>query len=68
MADRRVELELDAAAFDAARFEQYLERCRGGGIRSLRRGPGPDLPSPVNTVAIQMNRRLGYVDMPGTGD
>lgn len=33
MADHWVKLELDIRTFDAARFEKYLERCRGAGIR-----------------------------------
>ncbi|MEV0374846.1 hypothetical protein AB0I10_34565 [Streptomyces sp. NPDC050636] len=33
MADRWVKLELDVNTFDAARFEKYIQRCRGAGIR-----------------------------------
>ncbi|MFF4715321.1 GNAT family N-acetyltransferase [Streptomyces eurythermus] len=33
MTDHWVRLELDVAAFDAPRFQPYVERCRAAGIR-----------------------------------
>ncbi|MFF8645790.1 GNAT family N-acetyltransferase [Streptomyces sp. NPDC015345] len=66
MADRWVKLELDAAAFDAARFEQYLERCRSGGIRFTTMSELGDTPR-HRWALYELNKECS-ADIPDRGE
>ncbi|MFD9353988.1 GNAT family N-acetyltransferase [Streptomyces sp. NPDC060031] len=60
-----VRLELDAAAFDAARFAPYVENCRAAGIGSTTMAALGDGPEPRRAL-YELNKECS-ADIPGRG-
>ncbi|MEV0978202.1 GNAT family N-acetyltransferase [Streptomyces sp. NPDC049915] len=65
MADHWVRLELDVTAFDAGRFEPYLDRCAAQGIRLTTLAELWDTPEHRRAL-YELNRECS-ADIPGRG-
>ncbi|MBL1108586.1 GNAT family N-acetyltransferase [Streptomyces sp. 5-8] len=66
MTDQWVRLELDVAAFDAPRFEQYLTRCQAAGIRLTTLAELGDTPEHRRAL-YELNKECS-ADIPERGE
>jgi RimJ/RimL family protein N-acetyltransferase len=66
VADRWVKLELDVDAFNAARFEQYVERCRRASIRLTTLAELGDTPNHRRKL-YELNKECS-ADIPDRGE